>query len=181
MNEKETKFIEFIHSKKFLGWFFALMTVLFAVGWVVLVMNENRVSTLNPDDVRISNPADYAYYLDNVSVEKKGFITVSGWIIKPGERVNKVAIKVVLKDSEDGKFYVAPTDVQVRPDVTAHFNDGNNYDYCGFSMRIPYWEKLDTEADYELFAQYDLNDNARAIVPFNALLKQKAAELKNAK
>ncbi len=90
-----------------------------------------------------------------------------------------MAIKIVLKDMDTGEYFLLPTNIVIRKDVTEYFADDNNYDYSGFSLTIPYWKELDTSKDYELFAQYDLNDNERVYVPFHTTIKMKAEELGN--
>lgn len=183
--EKEKMFIEFIHSRKFLSMFVFLMCVLFIIGWIVLVKNENRILELKCDLNLPMDESMYVYNLDNVTWKKdnisitKDYVCISGWLIKRGEQIDKVAIKIVLKDIKTGKCVLVPTDIVTRPDVTGYFADGNEYTYSGFSVKIPYWEELDTDNDYELFAQYDLNDNTRVYVPFHATLKMKAGELDN--
>ena len=184
-NEKEMRFIEFIHSRKFLSVLAFFMCVLFIVGWIVLVKNENRIIELKSDLNLPMDESTYVYNLENVTWKKddisitKDYVCISGWLIKRGEQVDKAAIKIVLKDVETGKCFLVPTDVVTRPDVTEYFADNNKYDYSGFSVKIPYWVELDTDKDYELFAQYDLNDNTRVYVPFHTTLKMKAEELGN--
>ena len=50
----EKEFVELIHSKRFVAIFFIVMSVIYAVGWIVLVKNENRIDTLEPEDVVIN-------------------------------------------------------------------------------------------------------------------------------
>ncbi len=183
--KSEKDFIELIHSKRFVAAFFVVMGVIYAVCWMVLVRNENRIYTLKPEDVVLSDASGYGFNVENVDWEKdeisitEDYVYISGWLVKPGEQSDKVAIKIVLKDLNTGEYFVVPTEVTVRSDVTDLYNDGNEYDYCGFSVKIPYWNGLE-KTDYEILAQYDLNDNPRAYVPFFTSVKKRAEELNNA-
>ena len=177
---KEKRVIDFMHTRKFMLLFSVIMCLIFLLGWVVLVKNENRIIEIPSETVAIVDDSAYIYNLETVQWKQdeisisKDYVIISGWLIKQGESVDKAAIRIVLRDTESGRYYVLPTDVIVRNDVTTYFADGNNYDYSGFSVKIPYWSELDTDTDYELFAQYDLNNNVRVYVPFHTSLKMDA-------
>ena len=185
-DDREPDFISFIHSERFLGLFALIMSILFTIGWVILVINENRIEELNPNLIIPVHESEYRFELENVTWEKdevsitKDYVCIAGWLIKPGEQVEKAAIKVVLKKSDSDMYYVLPTDLIERKDITESMDDGNDYTYCGFSVKIPYWDELDTDTDYEILAQYNLNSNERVYIPFHTTLKKKAEELKNA-
>lgn len=185
-DERENNFMNFIHSEKFIGLYALIMCVLFTIGWFILVMNENRIEKLNPNLIIPVDASEYRFDLENVAWEKdeisitKDYVYIDGWLIKPGEQVNKAAIKVVIKKSNTDMYYILPTDLIERKDVTESMDDGNDYKYSGFSVKIPYWDELDTDIDYEIFAQYNLNSNARVYIPFHTTIKKKAEELKNA-
>lgn len=175
---REQQFITFLHSKVFLRRFAVLSCILFAVGWAVLVKNENRIERAGADQVIPSDPAGYRFELEQVSWEKdaipavKDFVCISGWVVKPGEEVGRVAIKVILKNTETGECLILPTDVVERTDVTRYMDDGNNYDDSGFSVKIPYWDELDTDTDYEIILQYQLNDHPITYLPLAPTLKE---------
>ncbi len=182
--KNEEVLIEYIHSRQFLISFFIVIGLLFAIGWSVLVWNENRIRILDKNAITPADSSIYQFYLETVEWKKddvsitKDFVKIAGWIIKPGEPVERVAIRIVLKDMTSGDYRILPTEVIKRTDVTESINDRNNYDYCGFSVRIPYWKELDN-TDYEILVQYKLNENYVVYVPLNTTLKDKAKELKN--
>ena len=175
---RESELIAFLHSKAFLRRFAVLMCALFAVGWVVLVKNENRIGRTDAARVIPADPGHYSLGLDQVSWEKddipaaKDFVCISGWIFKPGEEVDRVVIRIILKNTVTGECLVLPTDVVERTDITQYMDDGNNYDYSGFSVRLPYWDELDTDTDYEIIAQYQLNDHPVEYLTFEPTLKE---------
>ena len=176
--EKELKWIAFLHSKRFLVLFAVVWCAFFGVIWVILVRNENHITKMDSDRISLADPAEYRYAAENISWQKdeisvtKDYVQISGWILKSGTGVNSVAIKVGIRDLDTGELSILPTDVIERPDVTEMMNDGNDYNYSGFSVKIPYWDKLDTDTDYELIIQYDLNDDPQVYVPLNATLKK---------
>ena len=182
---KERDFMLSLHSWRFLSVFFIVIAVCYAVGWGILVWNENRITVLRADTVVPADASDYWVNLDKVEWKKDDiaitddFVQISGWIVKPGQQVDKVEIRIVLKDTSTGECYVFPTDVTERPDVTEFFHDGTLYDECGFSVRVPYWEELD-HTDYEILAQYDLNNDSRVYVPFHTTIKKSAKEQEHA-
>lgn len=184
-NTREQRFMEWLHSDRFIVLLLCALAVCFAIGWGVLVWNENRILHLSASDVNVTKDSTYRAEIENVSWKRddisltKDFIVISGYLYRSGVAVEKAAIRIVLKDPASGEYLVLPTDLTVRTDITEKNNDGNNYDYCGFSVRIPYWEELDGK-DYEIFAQYDLNNEKRTYVPFHTTIKNKAKELEDA-
>ena len=181
----EKELMQFIHSWRFLLIFFLVAGILFAIGWGILVWNENRITVVDPDIIIPVDVSNYKFNLENVEWEKddisitQDYVKISGWFVEKGQEVKKVALKIVLKDVNSDIYYVLPTDVAERTDVTEYINDGNNYDYSGFSVKIPYWEALE-DTDYEIYVQYDLNDDSRVYVPLNTTVKERAKEQNNA-
>ena len=181
MNENivltDDKVISLIQSRKFLICFLICLILLFVIGWVVLVSNENRIDELDVEKVIFGDANNYNINLEDLRWTRDDnsltddYVHISGWIVKPGTNVDAVAIRVVLKDMETEKYYIVPTGVVSRGDVTESINDGKNYEYSGFSVLLPYWRELDTDKNYELYVQYELNDEGNVLVPMNRTLK----------
>lgn len=58
---------------------------------------------------------------------------IEGWVFKNGESVRTYDLKLLFR-AADGTYYTLPSQIVRRPDVTAHFKDGNNYDASGFQI-----------------------------------------------
>ncbi len=114
---------------------------------------------------------------DGVSItDDYGYIY--GWMIKPGCTLRSVKMHVVLKNTETGKYYVVPTNIVERKDITEMMNDGNVYDRCGFWVSLPRLDELDQkDRDYEIYALYELNDEECKLIPFQNTLKKRTKEI----
>lgn len=77
---------------------------------------------------------EFEYCIDVFSLKNDGNIT--GWLIKPEEDMNTVAIKVVFKQKNGKKAYIIPTTMQERKDVSDAMADGKNYDHSGFDVKM---------------------------------------------
>ena len=180
----EKELIEYFHSVRFVTVIFVLMGLLFTIGWIILVENENHIVTLKPESVVVSDASGYRFNVENISWKKddisitEDYVCISGWLLKQGQQVDKVEIRVLLRNLNTGEYLVLPTDVIERSDVTEYINDGKDYNYCGFSVKIPYWDELDT-TDYEVLAQYALNDDPRVYISLCSSLKGSAEEVNN--
>jgi hypothetical protein len=183
-NTKEQRFIAYLHSGRFIVLFLCALGICFSIGWGILIWNENRIRHLSSADVNVTAASDYDAEIESVSWKRddisltSDYVTISGHLYRRGTSVERSAIRIVLKDPGTGNYLVLPTDLTLRTDITEKIHDGNNYDYCGFSVRIPYWDDLSAK-DYEIFAQYDLNDEGRTFVPFHTTIKKKAKESEN--
>ncbi len=86
--DREKRFIEFIHSRKFLSMFLLFMCIVFATDWIILVKNENRITKIKSEQIIQIDESDYVYDLEKVSWMKddisitKDYVNISGWLIK---------------------------------------------------------------------------------------------------
>ncbi len=172
----EDKIMTYMKTPNFLVLFTFSTTIILTIAWIFLVKHENRIIETNIEPSIIADSSNYLMYIDNLTWKRdnisntKDYINIEGWLIKPGEEVKTAAIKIVFQDTETGKYYIIPTTMVERDSVTEYFADGLSYKYSGFSVRIPYFNELDTNKDYSLYALYSLNDN-QALVSFNTTLK----------
>ena len=176
MLKREQRILYFFQRPKTIFIVVCSYIVVLIVFWFLLVWNENKIVELEMDKVKIENTSFYKFYIDDLSWRKdnilttKDFCKIQGWLIKPGEEIESAAIKIVFQNMSDGRYYIIPTQMSERKDVTAYVDDGKNYDECGFSVEIPYFEKLNSNLDYEIFALYSLNGKEN-LIPFNITLK----------
>lgn len=78
--------------------------------------------------------------------------------------MDRVTIDVILIDTKTAIAYVVPTTIQERPEITEYFGS-NNLNWSGFTIKIPYGDKIDTEkSSYRIAALLKINDNNAVIV-----------------
>ena len=133
--------------------------ILFLTSYLVFRINVSQVSILHPhkepsyatlykkNNYKKVKNKHYVYSIDNISVNdnskgKKNLI-VDGWIIKKNVKINKESISVAIKKSSNS-YYILPTEVISRADVTKKLNDKNNYNYSGFSTNMTIPSKMKT-------------------------------------
>lgn len=81
----------------------------------------------------------YIYKVDSATISrnsrKNPTLDINGWIIKKKAHINNVSIKIALKNKYNS-YYLLPTTIITRPDVTNTIDDGTNYNYSGFSVHM---------------------------------------------
>lgn len=114
----------------------------------------------------------YIYNVEQASItknsKKRDVIDIKGWIIKKGVREESTIIKVALKKNS-GLYYLLPTTVTYRSDVTNVINDGTSYNYSGFSVHMPVATKL-KNIKSKLYIVFEENGSER-IIKTNSYLK----------
>lgn len=176
----EERIIKGIQSKCFLTAFSVSLVMIFALGWIVFVRNDTLIREIDVDpDIIVDDHDLHQYHFkieelvsekDNISITKD-YLKIKGWLVCNGEATQSASIKIVFQDVTTGKYYLIPTQMDDRDDVTQEMNDGNNYRYSGFSVNVPYINELEDDSkDYKLFALYQLN-SSRVLLPFNTTLK----------
>ena len=145
--------MESLQNIKTIKLFMIVMSILLLLGWMGLVWNENAIREMDLDNIIFAEDSDgYLVCVDSLKRSEDGvtltenYIELSGWMIRSGESVRDVSIK-------------------------QYFNDGCNYDNCGYSVKIRKSRKINVELyDYEVYALYTLNGNTK-LVPFRTTLK----------
>ena len=145
--------MESLQNIKTIKLFMIVMSILLLLGWMGLVWNENAIREMDLDNIIFAEDSDgYLVCVDSLKRSEDGvtltenYIELSGWMIRSGESVRDVSI-------------------------TQYFNDGCNYDNCGYSVKIRKSRKINVELyDYEVYALYTLNGNTK-LVPFRTTLK----------
>lgn len=135
--------------------------------WIMLVDNSTRIKKLKAENIVTSQLSDgYTVCLDQLEYQDDGIyltkdmLVVSGWLIKNGESMDNIQLKIVMKNCGTGEYYMLPTTQLQRKDVTELFNDGYNYNNSGFSVRV-FQRKIDLQNQrYELMAVYAFNGEA---------------------
>lgn len=125
------------------------------------------------------------YHIDTVNVGKRS-VFISGWVLDKGHVVANdssdftyrafsdtpiipkcFAYNIILRNTETNKFYKIKTFGVSRPDVTKHFNDGEDYNASGFNAKL-YKAMLPDAGKYEILLEYVFFNNR---VNKRALLK----------
>ena len=176
MNQREEKILSALQSRKFLAGFVVFMAAVFAVVWGILVWNENRIITLDPESIQKAADGEFRFGIEELVWQEDGIsitkdcVRLSGWILKEGEEIQTSAIWVVLKDMETGTFYRLPTQIIDREDVNDWMDDGLSYFQSGFETAVPRWKDLDTDKDYEVYV-LDVLNGTEKLVPLGTTLK----------
>lgn len=82
---------------------------------------------------KLPNLQEINHGFDFITLEKD-FILTSGWAHIKGQDSKGSEISLVFQSKNN--TYVSPTDMTLRPDVTAHFKNTFNFDDCGFKAKI---------------------------------------------
>jgi len=90
---------------------------------------------------------------------RSGQLVVRGWIARPGVSRARHATRVALRDSADGRLFVLPTDLTVRPDVNtrlaAELRDGIDYRTSGFAAWVDLPRSTPAIERARVFIAYD--------------------------
>ncbi len=181
----ETHFMKFIQSKNTLKYMAIILSVIFLIGWIILYVNENHIYELDPSTVDSDTLDHYGFWLDSATWENDNMeitednIKISGWIATPGESIERTCIHVVLKSNSSGKYYVLPTNVETREEITSKIDDGNNYDECGFSCDLPYWGSDASSESFTVYILYELNNHKEKLINTNIPLQYTTKENSN--
>lgn len=92
-------------------------------------------SAINLNSYREIPKGDYSYSIDALSEQNYKYDSISGWVVVNGHEVLQYETQVVLY-TDDGYAVAVPMKMVERADVTADFNDGNDYDMSGFQGLI---------------------------------------------
>lgn len=156
--------MERLHTPKVIFSVFASGMLVIIVLCAFLSWNEMRIKEFVPQEVvELSVSDGVCVNLDTCTYEVKGYeadsIKISGYAIVPGRATELIDINVVLKDEQTDEYYILPTSIVLRTDVTEGINDGTNYDYSGFDVDLN--ESLfDLENnEYSVLVLYSVNNN----------------------
>ncbi len=142
---------------------------------LVVFWGDNRIKKLDVTGISQVAPSEYMTCLDVCDWKKdadqttKDYVIINGWALKPGMEIFEASISVVIRSTENDKYYILPTKMIQRSDLTSYMNDGYNYEKSGFSTSVAYWHKL-ADSEYELFLLYDLNGTGDVLIPLNAFI-----------
>lgn len=115
-------------------WITSVGLIFIIIGGLFLKYYEVRNTLLETTKCQYVMGNEFKYCIDAFSLKNDGNIT--GWLIKPEEDMNTVAIKVVFKQKNGKKAYIIPTTMQERKDVSDAMADGKNYDHSGFDVKM---------------------------------------------
>lgn len=124
-------------KKKLLSFFLVAGVILIFISYICFRNSVGRTYTIDSEGEKIEKVgknSKYLYNIDNLDKVNQDNFEVKGWIIKKKENIKNVSINIMLKD--DNKFYVLPTKIVKREDVTEKLNDGVNYNFSGFQAYL---------------------------------------------
>lgn len=167
-----------LHNKNTIIKILIYAVIILLIGWGILIKNETRITKISVEKQAIASKSEgYTYFIDNLEHKgggisiTKDYIGLSGWIIKKGVELDTASIRIVLRNVVTNDFFLIPTAMVSRKDITSYINDGFEYDNCGFSVKIPINEVINTvKYDYEIYALSCFNDKER-LVPLNTTIK----------
>lgn len=122
-----------------------IATILIISGCIVICIGLNlyqylRFSFYNKIDISEITLADTEKYNweINTLTERTDIYQIDGWIVRKGEDITSSYINLIIANT-DGSYFLVPTTMKTRTDVTASLNsDFSAYDYdaSGFSTAI---------------------------------------------
>ena len=175
---KSEEIMQKIQKPKVLLIIASIFIALLILIWIFLVWNENCIRKFDASVYQIENAYDgYVVGMDIIETTRdeeprtKDYIRLSGFLLKPGEDTGYVSMKMILKNISTGEYYRIPTVIDIREGMAEKIGDENQYLYSGFTVKIPFSKKIDTEKyDYEILMLYDLN-GTQHLVDFNSTIK----------
>lgn len=113
-------------------------------------MNENVVFNIEKSD----------YEVDSYDGD---MLTIIGWGVIVGREPNPISIHILLRNEETNEFFKLPTVINSREDVTAHFNDGINYNNSGFSVHMNGKALNFDKVRYEIVILYEVGEDSYVV------------------
>ncbi len=107
---------------------FICCIILAFLSGVFCKIDKDYIREIDVSNISTLYPSDYTVFIDSVAYTNDRLV-VRGWAAQKGKF--NANIQCVVKD-EHGKFYVITTRSIKRDEVTAYFNDGNDYSNAGF-------------------------------------------------
>ncbi|WP_044914246.1 hypothetical protein [Butyrivibrio sp. WCE2006] len=131
-----------------------IIVLLLCVGYAF--WNSKTVQFTATDMQILTKDSGVDFSIQNVSKFKQkssDYIDIKGWVVEKNiESKGTDKIKVVLKNTDTGIYYLIPTIRQMRKDVTYYFYDGTKYDESGFEAKVRFSEDINTDLnEYEIF------------------------------
>lgn len=96
-------------------WIISIGFIFIMIGGLFLKHYEVRNVLFESTKCQYVTGNEFEYCIDVFSLKNDGNIT--GWLIKPEEDMNTVAIKVVFKQKNGKKAYIIPTTMQEREEI----------------------------------------------------------------
>jgi len=117
--------MESLQNIKTIKLFMIVMSILLLLGWMGLVWNENAIREMDLDNIIFAEDSDgYLVCVDSLKRSEDGvtltenYIELSGWMIRSGESVRDVSIKIIFRNMDTNEYLIIPTTVVDRRDVT---------------------------------------------------------------
>ena len=117
--------------------FIVVCTIIVVITFSAVQFLENsRPETFVLEDASMVLPEEmYSYYFDELEAHE-GRYHISGWAFVNGQSIEYFNTKLLVYSDESSEMWAFPLKLWNRPDVTAFFSDGTNYDNSGFSTEL---------------------------------------------
>ena len=151
-----------------------IIALFFGIIFIVVFMclqfwEYNRIVPYTDDTFAMDENTTINYSIDDIQYNSS-YIVINGWCFKQGENLVVVRNNFLLRDTETQDFYRIQSAAEERGDITAHFNDGFNYDHCGLQGKVSK-AKLDLlNHKYEIYILYQ-SDGNNIVVNTNKIIE----------
>lgn len=146
--------IETIKHSKFILVILECLSVIILSLTVCLVLYKDvsKVEVFQKNDMEVSVPEDFHFYLDYIDDNGK-YVSIQGWTYIEGVSTEFFDCAIVLKQTGADVYYRIPTSMQERKDITKAYGSVTvNYDHSGFFARV---QKSKIPAgNFEIYIEY---------------------------
>lgn len=131
----------------------AIFSVCVLIFFVLVFWMNQRVKVIDVSDCVKEDAGSLVHRVEE-SGDFFNYLSMGGYAYKPGTDIESASINILAQDTDTGIYYVLPTEIEVREDITESVNDGHNYDYSGFKC-VVYKSKLPKH--FNLYILYQCN------------------------
>ena len=152
------------------GWIKKIMIILFGIVilcWIGMGIIEKNVRRIQVEDYEIvENTNEFEYGIDVArrtnDIVNGDLFEINGWCIIRGIETRPISMHVVIESNNE--YFLLPTVVRKREDITAGMNDGVNYDWSGFSSSINNASKIfGDRTNNKIYILFETKDDIKLI------------------
>lgn len=122
-----------------------------------ILHHSHLPKTFTPENTYEDTPLVWAIDLKDYTRE---MVRISGWAFIPGEDIDSFKCHVILRNPENDSYVQLNTFMQLRPDITALYNQENteySYDASGFCAYSPL---AGDGTVYDVYLLYENNNHS---------------------
>lgn len=150
-----------------------------AMIWGILVWNNTRIKTLDTGTITEYKNGEngYIFHIDPEYDGERYYrdIEFSGWVIDTKASMERVTLDIVLKDLSSGAYYIVPTTMTERPEITEKYgNNEKTFTWSGFRVSIPQNKVINSNmSDYAVMALLSVNGDKKVLIDSGISLYEK--------